>query len=220
MAPPAAVLFDFDGTLVSSVPLYVRIFRECLTEQGVTPEDDATIQRLAFQPFETIFAKLAAVLDVEKFQQSFLQKELELNHQKHLPLVDGVPAVLQQLRQSHVPAGIVSSKLRQPILDLLATFELADFFAVVVGRDDVSATKPDPEPVLHACDLLAVAPEATIFVGDSLLDLHAAQAAGAQFVGVLTGAATAAEFAKAGATRVLAHAGELEQLFSQLLPPT
>lgn len=207
-----AVLFDFDGTLVSSMEMYVRIFGECLTEQGVTPGDPDTIRHFAFQSLEVIFEKLAKILDVEQFKASFLKKELAMNTHEHLPLVVEVPSLLAWLKSENLKIAIVSSKLRSPIEDLIEKYEIAQHIDLVVGRDDVSATKPDPEPILHACALLDCQPHETLYVGDTLVDLTATREAGSTFIGVLTGACTRKDFEKAKADYIVSHAGEAAEI--------
>lgn len=211
-----AILFDFDGTLVSSVDMYVDIFIECLAEQGVTPGSRAEIRYMAFTPLDQIFEKLATVLDVNKFRESFLTKELALNHSDNLPLIEEVPVLLNFLRKQKIKAGIVSSKIRKPIEDLLHDYELAKYFDIIVGRDDVESPKPSPEPVFYACEQLAVKPSETLFVGDSLLDLTAAKEAGSTFVGVLTGACTREELARNKADYIFTHVGEVAELVRHL----
>jgi HAD superfamily hydrolase (TIGR01509 family) len=212
-----AVLFDFDGTLVSSMAMYVRIFGECLAEQGVTPGDPETIRHFAFQSLEVIFEKLAKILDVEQFKASFLVKELALNTHEHLPLVIEVPSLLSWLKSQNLKVAIVSSKLRRPIEELIQQYEIAEHIDLVIGRDDVTATKPDPEPILHACDLLGCEPHDTLYVGDTLVDLTATREAGSTFVGVLTGACTRQDFEKAKADYIVTHAGEVAEIVRNLL---
>lgn len=212
-----AVLFDFDGTLVSSVEMYVRIFDACLREQHVEPQSYDAIRHLALQPLAVIFTELAPILDVEEFKRSFLARELEMNTTEHLPLVAGTTDVLAFLREKQLKTGIVSSKIRAPIEEMLATYDLTNYFDQIIGRDDVTATKPDPEPVHHACALLHIQPHDTLFVGDSLLDLTAAKEAGSTFVGVLTGAATRHDFEHAKADYILNTVSELTGIVRRLV---
>ena len=113
------------------------------------------------------------------------------------------------LREHGVAAGIVSTKWRQRIVDVLERESLIDKFSVIVGGDNVAKHKPDPEGLLAAAKSLRAEPAEVIYVGDSTTDAKAAGRAGMRFVAVLSGVTEAKEFAEFTPLRVLAHVGEI-----------
>lgn len=81
----------------------------------------------------------------------------------------------------------MTSKNRHGALKGLTITGLADYIEVLVCADDVTNPKPHPEPVLQAMQLLQAEPLSTVFVGDSVHDLHAGREAGVRTAAVLWG---------------------------------
>ena len=103
-----------------------------------------------------------------------------------ITLYPGVKQVLETLRARGTKLGVVTSKMRlaraggRPVgasQDLRET-GVAELFDTVVGYEDTANHKPDPEPVRLALANLSVAPQESIFVGDSPADIEAGRAAG------------------------------------------
>jgi HAD superfamily hydrolase (TIGR01509 family) len=87
-------------------------------------------------------------------------------------------------------------------------------FGTVVTAADVGRRKPDPEGLLRAAEALGVAPARAAYVGDSVVDIRAARAAGMYAVGVLSGAGDGAVLAAACADRLVAGHRDLPALFA------
>ena len=179
---PQAVLFDLDGTLVDTAPDFVRVLNAIRTRY----------QRPAL-PYETIRAVVSAgaramvqtgfpeyPLDSPEFlkiRQEFLDlysQELAIESR----LFDGMEPLLQALESRKVPWGIVTNKSRIYSEPLLAGLALDRRCAVLVCPDDVTRTKPDPEPMFLACRQLGVDPVHTIYIGDHVRDIEAGRNAG------------------------------------------
>ncbi len=216
MSTLRAILFDFDGTLVSSTELLCDIFNECLVEQGVEPASRESLRRMIGEPLDSIFRRLTNLVDVEQFNKSFTAKEIGRHTTEHIALVRDTEPTLKFLRKQNYQLGIVTTKETGPVTDLLTDYGLKDFFETIIGRDQVDNPKPDPEPVLLACERLEIKPQEALFVGDSLLDLTAAKEAGSIFVGVLTGACDRREFVENKADYIYSHVGELTELVRHL----
>ena len=74
--------------------------------------------------------------------------------------------------------GVVTNRTTSAV-KILEFFGIKDYFGVIIGSHDVTNTKPHPEPVLKAIELLEVRPEETMYIGDSGSDVESANAAGA-----------------------------------------
>ncbi|MFH0776039.1 MAG: HAD family hydrolase [Patescibacteria group bacterium] len=214
-----AVLFDFDGTLVRSIDLLVEIFGLVLAEKKLPVVAPGELRKLIGQPLIEIFQEITPVTDpVELADLEKRFREIEIGHNNAgeiLPFAETRPT-LEFLQKKHLRLGIVSTKRVEVVEKLARELAIWDFFEVVIGRDLVAKPKPDPEPILLACDKLGIAPRASLFVGDSLLDLQAAKNAGAPFVGVLTGVCDRAEFEKNRADYIFAHLGGLANLVREI----
>ncbi|MBU1090033.1 HAD family hydrolase [Patescibacteria group bacterium] len=212
-----AILFDFDGTLVHSIDLLVRIFEEILAEREFPPVATEKIRTLIGEPFEKIFREITPLEDVAELVKDFRKKEDARNNPAEIAIVAETIPTLEFLRRQNLKLGVVSTKKRAVVLQLARDYHLEKFFNLVVGGEEIENPKPHPEPILHACELLGISPREILFVGDSLLDLQSAKAAGAIFVGVLTGVCAREEFEKARADYIFSHVGEVVNLVRRVL---
>jgi pyrophosphatase PpaX len=185
-------LFDLDGTLIDSIALILASFHHTrklhfgdrlpdahhLETLGMTLRD--TFQRMADTPEA-----------VEALVQSYVSYNLD-HHDNMVRAYPGVPEMLDQLRRRGARLGIVTSKMRPHALRGLHIAGLDGVFEIVVGAEDASRGKPDPEPVLLALAKLGAAPRDALFVGDSPHDVESGRRAG-----VTTAAVTWGPFARA-----------------------
>ena len=118
-------------------------------------------------------------------------------------LLPGVREALETLEGSDLRAGVVSSNSREVVRAILERTGLAEYFAVIVGREDVRLPKPAPEGLLFACERLGVAPGEAVYAGDNVADIEAARAAGMPACGVRGGDSSEEALREAGAVAVL-----------------
>jgi beta-phosphoglucomutase len=188
-----AVVFDFDGVLVDSEPLHFRSLRDCLLAEGITIDeqeylshylayDDRGALRLALERHGIGF-------DPERIERAMARKAAAF--QALLPEVPFFPGARELIRglAREVPLAIASGALHGEIEAILGAGGLLDPFAAIVGADDVSRGKPDPEPYRAAMRRLAplapgLAPEHCVAVEDSMPGVAAALAAGMRVVAV------------------------------------
>lgn len=181
MKPIKAVLFDLDGTLVDTAPDLLRVLNQFRAEFQL-PE-------LALQAFRSMVSfgskiMLTKTLGIEESHPNFKalrERFLDL-YQTHLAdsteLFPEVDQVLTSLEEKNIPWGIVTNKLTRHTVELLKALEMEHRPACVVCGDTLSTYKPDPQPILHACDMLKHSPDSCLYVGDSLTDVVASKAAG------------------------------------------
>jgi len=220
-----AVLFDFDGVLVDSEPLHFRAMRQALVAEGFTIDeqeywrhllahDDRGAIRIALErhgvPYdgariEALTRRKAEAFEAELADIAFFPGAREL--------------VLSLSRE--LPVAIASGARRVEIEAILKAGGLRDAFSAVVGIDDVSRSKPDPEPYLTAMRRLndrapGLQPAHCLVIEDSTTGIAAGLAAGMKVLAV-TNSYPAAKLAAAhrvvGSLAGLDSAG-LRQLFA------
>jgi pyrophosphatase PpaX len=171
-----AVLWDVDGTLISTKDLYLECYRRALAPYvGKQMTDD---ELLAMRPHSELQVLKGHAGDAfEACMTTFAQHYAELHATHFGGVYDGVLDVLRELRQRGIRNGIVTGKSRSSWEITLTQVELGQFDVVVVD-DDVSSPKPDPQGIVAALDKLRVEPRHAIYVGDSPADMEAARAAG------------------------------------------
>jgi len=90
----------------------------------------------------------------------------------------GLDHLIDQLDEMGCPWGVVTNKPAQLTLPLLTALGLADRSACMVSGDTLSVRKPDPAPILLACDIAGVDAQTSIYIGDAERDIEAGQRAG------------------------------------------
>jgi N-acetyl-D-muramate 6-phosphate phosphatase len=126
-------------------------------------------------------------------------------------LVPGVKEMLTQLK-GHYPMAVVSARDERSTTRFLDQFELHPYFDVVVTALTARHTKPYPDPILYAAAKMGVQPEGCLMIGDTIIDIRAGKAAGAQTLGVLCGFGEEPELRRLGADEILESTAGLADL--------
>jgi HAD superfamily hydrolase (TIGR01549 family) len=205
-----AILFDLDGTLIETDDSAVESLAERLQQvRWLLPSrDPGRAARNLLMAGEGPATRALALLDRIGLDDDALGLADRLRRMRglHDPLhfrpVDGTLEMLHDLSRRYY-LGIVTTRSHREADAFLRQQELTDLIQVVTGRDDTWRIKPHPSPVRHTAEQLGVAVERCLFVGDSTVDIEAAQAAGAQSVGVLCGFGSREELERAGANLIL-----------------
>jgi len=176
-----AVLFDLDGTLVDTGPDMAHALNTLLREEG---RDDLPYADIRPQVSHGATALMRLGFGLNPGDAGFADlRQRFLDHYARRLCVDssifnGMEDVLDRLERMQIPWGIVTNKpgfLTEPLLESLA---LLDRSACVVSGDTLAQRKPDPAPLLHACQLLQATPLHTLYIGDAERDVIAGSRAG------------------------------------------
>ncbi len=179
------VIFDMDGLLVDSEPLWQRARIEAFGAERLrwTPQDQESIMGRSTQSWAAYLA--------EKLEHTFTPEEIiarvvgqmVVYYRQAVPLMPGANAVLQRLGPDFV-LGVASGSPR-PLLDaILERTGWASIFRVIVSSDDVARGKPAPDTYLLAIERLGVEPQRVAVVEDSANGILAGVAAGAHVIAV------------------------------------
>lgn len=184
-----AYLFDFDYTLADSSVGIVMCFRLVLERHHYTGITDDAIRRTIGKTLEESFAILTGEHNAETLAtwRHEYTKEADQYMNIHTHLFTDCLPTLEQLKAGGAKIGIVSTKYHRRIADFFKDKVAPDFIDLIIGGEDVSRAKPHPEGILTAIERLGIDRSALLYVGDSTVDACTAQAAGVDFVGVLTG---------------------------------
>jgi pyrophosphatase PpaX len=178
------VLFDLDGTLIDSLRLILDSYHHTLAQHGLPARTDAEWLKGVGTP---LTVQLAQWRDEPGTIEALIATYREYNLKHHDRMVTVYPGVLEAVREikaAGIQTGLVTSKNRQGALRGLKLVGLEALMDVLVCADEVTNPKPHPEPVEKAVALLGAEPGTTLYVGDSVHDMHSGRAAG-----VLTAAA-------------------------------
>ncbi|WP_220458009.1 MULTISPECIES: HAD-IA family hydrolase [unclassified Actinotalea] len=178
----AGVLFDMDGTLISSVEAIVRAWTTMAHEYGIPPDRFGDVHGIPTRRLVDLL--LAHLAEPERETAYARVLELELGDVAGITVLPGAVEALQLLAPLGLCA-IVTSCTRDVAVARLAAAGLP-VPAALVTVDDVVRGKPDPEPFRLGADRLGVEPAHCLVVEDATSGIAAGRAAGAATVGLLT----------------------------------
>ena len=190
-------LFDFDYTLADSSKGIVMCYRNVLERHGHTGISDEQIKRTIGKTLVDSFAILSGITDtdtLEIYRKEYV-KEADKYMTANTHLFPETAEVLTRLKAQGAKIGIISTKYRYRIMELLGHALPQGTIDLIVGGEDVQTPKPSPEGVFIALEKLHTEKASTLYIGDSIVDAETAQAAGTDFAGVLHGTTTREELA-------------------------
>ncbi len=184
-----AVLFDFDFTLADSSVGIIACINHALTRIGL-PESppEEILKTVGLYIPEALVALVGEEYRPkgEEFFKYFTEKADEVMADG-TRLYPGAGIVIPALDRLDYLVGIVSTKYRYRIEFMMDRDGLLDCLDVIIGGEDVTRHKPDPEGLREAARQLGVEVGDCVYVGDSHVDAGASQSAGMPFVGVASG---------------------------------
>jgi HAD superfamily hydrolase (TIGR01509 family) len=196
-----AVCFDFDGTLVDSEPIHLRMWNEVLQPHNVS----VTVDEFKHRYVGTVAPEMAREL-VEKFNikadPSSLASAKDMKYSEWvrrnpLPMMPYARESVAAFFRCRLKLACVTGSPREIVMLNLKRLSMQEYFTVVVARDDVTRSKPDPECYLKAMKDLREPVDAGISFEDSEAGVLAATAAGLACCGIAWESSTAHDLSNA-----------------------
>lgn len=182
-------IFDFDGTLVDSAPGIVDVMRDVSKEYDFSEKTLELWSHLIGVPLvrqiEILFPE-----HEHRFHEEVAQRYRDIYDSRAIeicPPFAGLEEMLRTLSKAEILISIASSKRRHLIDTVLEFHKLTDYFSLIVGAEEVSKHKPDPESVIFSAQKLQISLSESVVIGDSSFDLDMARNAGVDAIGVTTG---------------------------------
>lgn len=185
-----AVLFDMDGTLLDTAPDFIAVAQAMRLARGLDRIPDQQVRDVVSGGAR---AMVLSAFDVDPLSDEFeaLRLEFLARYQDHCAvesrLYDGMTELLVEIEKSNLIWGVVTNKPLRFAEPIMYQLGLSSRSAVLVCPDHVSKSKPDPEPMLLACNQLDLDPSRVLFVGDDLRDIESGRAAGSRTAAVRYG---------------------------------
>ncbi len=216
------VLFDLDGTLVDTAPDLTRAVNRMLAQLTLPPVAQSDVCRWVGDGVRVLVSRAlgggreagSASAPEERGIDLFWRaygREICVDSRPYA----GVTPTLTGLRARGFKLACVTNKPRSLALSLLEAVALRRHFDLVVGGDSLALKKPDPAPLVFACNELGVSPAETVMVGDSANDVRAARAAGTAVICVSYGYNQDVDLATLGPDRVIDSFAQLAELVEQ-----
>jgi phosphoglycolate phosphatase len=187
ISPLKAVLFDLDGTLVDSEKDIAEAANYTREHYGLKRVPDTTIAQYVGNGVYTLLEKSLGTTDQTQIQEAYeiFQEHYRVHLADFTRTYPGTFDLLNLLKNKNIKMGVVSNKPQEFTTSVLEKLDLAPYFEVGFGPEATTNRKPHPEPLLVALEKLGAKPHESVMVGDSIVDIQAAQAAQVK-VAVLT----------------------------------
>jgi phosphoglycolate phosphatase len=182
-----AVLFDLDGTLLDTAEAISAALNQALAERALPAVPVEQVRRMIGRGAPMLIVRALAHLGVRldaADQAQLLQRylahyhDIESGAHSSDALYAGVRECLRSLAAIGLRLAVVTNKPQQISIGLLRRLGLDKWIHAVIGGDSCARRKPDPQPLLLACEALQVASSDALMIGDSITDVQAARAAG------------------------------------------
>ena len=198
------IIFDFDGTLADTAPLIVATMQATIEELGLPKRSDAECRATIGVRLEDVPAILWPELPgADGFAPTYRRIFDRLKRPMDVTCFPGVLQALDTLHSEGYGMAIASSRSRASLEEYVAQFGLEDYFAMLVGGNDVTHGKPSPEPVEKILDSYGWQAGETLTVGDAAVDIMMGRGAETLTCAVTYGNGSRGELAEANPTAVI-----------------
>ncbi len=176
------VLFDMDGTLIDAFPAIINALNRTLAEYGMatmTPEEIKRHTGRGDCGMRSLFGE-----HKEHATARFLELH-DADYLKQIKTIEGAEPLLSWLHHKGIPTAIVTSKGQHRAEAQIELLGWQSYFQTIVGKIDGRAEKPSPEPLLMACEALALKPAESVMIGDGVADMKAGSRADVLSAGIV-----------------------------------
>lgn len=184
-------IFDWDGTLMDSVPRIVSSMQQAAHELQLPKVSDEAVKQIIGLSLDTAIQQLWGALkatEIQAIQQCYGRHFLQQS-QVPMPFFAGALALLEWLKAQPTKPylAVATGKKRAGLERILQAHEMQTYFDVTVCADE-TRSKPHPHMLQHVLKTLNVAPQQALMLGDTDYDINMAQAAGMDSLAVTYGA--------------------------------
>jgi HAD superfamily hydrolase (TIGR01509 family) len=172
------LIFDFDGTIVDSMPAHCLSWKEAFSSFGA-PLSERFIYDHAGASFIGVVEAYNREMGTDLPPDEVVRLKIK-SHVAHLSIVRTIPQVMQVIEQYHgiLPMAVATGNSKSMTAPLMDRLKLTRYFAAVIYSEDVEKSKPDPECFLKAARAIHVAPEKCEVFEDGDLGIEAAKRSG------------------------------------------
>ena len=180
---PAAILFDHDGTLVDTEPVWAAAKVALAAEFGGTWTEQDTLDCLGLSMQFTLdrLRERGVNLPDEEINNLLVAKVHETLAQQPVEFLPGIERFLLEVREAQIPAAVVTNATTS-VARRTANAAPEGTFSMIIGNDETTHPKPNPQPYLLAAERLGVDPTQCVAIEDSPSGVRSATAAGMRVI--------------------------------------
>ena len=182
-------LFDFDGTLVDTSYGIMSSINYLRQHYGLPALDFPQARRyIGTGRSDLIDGVLLEKPDIDRVKATAIfQEHHNIHLYEQLRFYPGMTDFLHKLRSAQKLLGIVSNKQQRLIAEILRNIKAPVDFDIIIGLDTLPEHKPDPRPLLYACETLQTPKDSAVMFGDSIYDVLSGKKAGIFTIGCAWG---------------------------------
>ena len=208
------IILDFDGTLADTRGLIVKTMQQTIASLGLESRTDDECASMIGLPLKQAFTDLIPMTDAmgDQCVDTYRRIFNENNAAYTIPTFSNVLETLRLLSQKGYTLTIASSRSHRSLMEFVVGMDLQEVLTYVLGAEDVSQAKPNPEPVLNTLEKFGCSPDEALVVGDTWYDIEMGRRAGVRTCGVTYGNGTREELMNAGADFLIDDFEELKSI--------
>lgn len=172
------IIFDFDGTIADTSRIIIATMQATMRERGLRVASPDTIKQVIGLPLKDCFPYIyPGMSEMDALECTSTYCDIfDANKSSLTPtLFPNVAETLSELKRQGVTMSVASSRGHSSLVELLEMLNVRQHFAMVVGVDNVSKAKPDPEAVNHTLKVMTVDASEALMVGDMPVDIAMGQ---------------------------------------------
>lgn len=178
-------IFDLDGTLINSLPDIANCINLVLSDLGYPKQREYIVQKCIGNGIHRLIIDIFSSINNHYYNDDTIDYAYNLflyYYEKKLisksTLYPAVKETIEELILKNIKIACVTNKNGSFTFPLLEHFNLVQYFSIILPGESLNKKKPDPYPLIHACNKLGIKKNDSIMVGDSVIDIHAANNAG------------------------------------------
>jgi len=222
------IIFDLDGVIYDITDAITKAVEDGVEKYQLKVEIDEVLQEIAHlieeiqhYPVPKIILKSYDLLQVAFLEDMSYMKKLRIaiflfnqfnEYRESSTIFDGIDNLIEDIYKKKLNLAILTNNKSQYAEEILEKFNLTKYFPTIIGFNDVSEVKPDPEGILKIIEKWKISPEQTIFIGDMSTDVDAGKAAGVTMVCVASGLAKKEDLLGHNPDYLIDNAQELKKL--------
>lgn len=228
LAPTKLIVFDVDGVIYDIIDAIRDSTREQIERHQLKVNFQAMMEDVSHvlevaqtMPIPQLILNGKEILDVPCFTGMTVLTRLRIAgsiytgfrvRKEKCGIFPGIKELIAELHARGYKLAILSNNKRNYVIDALEKAELQKYFKTILGFNEVSKNKPDPEGLLKIIELEHVTPDQTLFIGDMPTDILAGKRAGIRTIAVASGLSTREKLEHEKPTQIVSDIPSLSHL--------